>query len=133
VSMDIEKWLSCLPLAEEHFVDGIVLAGQLLPSGPDEVRILAGDLCLTFLREDVLDAVPEYAQSDSSMSQPWLRIVVRKGASLAEARAKDLCVAFAPGKRPFALAVRTSIAYDPSPRFRELEYEFRRRHSLLDL
>jgi hypothetical protein len=134
MSMDVEKWLSHLPIAEEHIGEGILLNVEFMPSAPGEARILVGELCLTFLREDILDIEP--AAELENLPPPHLhliRIVVRKGAPLLDARAKDLCGTAAPGRRPFALSTRPSIiTHDPSPRFRDLEHQFLQRQSLID-
>jgi hypothetical protein len=133
MSMDVEKWLSHLPIAEERIGEGILLNGEFMPSAPGEARILVGELCLTFLREDILD-LELAAELENSPPRPHLiRIVVRKGAPLLDARAKDLCGTAVPGRRPFALSTRRSIiTYDPSPRFRDLEHQFLQRQSLID-
>ena len=132
MSMDVENWLSHLPMAEEHICEGILLNGEFIPSAPGEARVLVGELCLTFLCEDILDIERAAESEDSSLHLRMMRIVIRKGAHLLDARAKDPSVASVPGKRPFALAARPSITYNPSPRFRELERQFRERHSLID-
>jgi hypothetical protein len=132
MSMDVEEWLSRLPIAEEHTGQGILINGEFIPGAPGEVRFLVGELCLTFLREDILDIERAAESEDPPPHRLWMRIVVRKGACLLDARAKDLCVTSVPGKKPFALAARPSITYNPSPRFRELEHQFRQRHSLID-
>jgi hypothetical protein len=133
MSMDVEKWLSHLPIAEEHFGEGILLNGEFMPSAPGEARILIGELCLTFLREDILDIEPAAELETSPPLAHLIRIVVRKGAAFLDARAKDLCCTAGPGRRPFALSTRPSIiTHDPSPRFRDLEHQFLQRQSLID-
>jgi hypothetical protein len=133
MGMDVEKWLSQLPIAEERISEGILLNGEFMPSAPGEARILVGELCLTFLREDVLDAA-RAAELENSWPLPQLvRVVVRKGAPLLDARAKDLCGTALPGRRPFALSARPSIiTSDPSPCFRDREHQFLQRQSLVD-
>lgn len=131
--MDVEKWLSHLPIAEEHIGEGILLNGEFMPSAPGEARILVGELCLTFHREDILDTEPAAELENSLPLRHVIRIVVRKGAPLLDARAKDLCGAALPARRPFALTTRPSImTSDPAPCFRDLEHQFLRRESLID-
>jgi hypothetical protein len=131
--VDIKKWLSHLPAAEEHFGEGILLYGELMPSAPGEARIAVGEVCLTLLRDDILSIEPATELENAPPHLDLIHIVVRKGAPLLDARAKDLCDTAVPGKRPFSLAIRPSvITHDPFPRFRALEHEFLQRQSLID-
>jgi hypothetical protein len=133
MSMDVEKWLSHLPIAEEHIGEGILLTGEFVPSAPREARILVGELCLTFLREDILDIEPAAELENAPPLPRRIHIVVRKGARLLDAREKDLCGTAVRGRRPFALSTRPSIVTDdPPPRFRDLERQFLQRQSLID-
>jgi hypothetical protein len=130
--MDIEKWLSHLPIAEEHIVEGILFDVEFISSTPGEARVVVGELCLTFLREDILD-IESAAEMENSPPHGPFRIVVRKGAPLLDARANEICGKVALGRRPFALSARPSIiTHAHSPRFRELEHQFLKRHILID-
>lgn len=132
MSIDIGRWLARLPIAEGHLTQGILLTGTFLPSVPGQVHILVGELCLMFLREDIVEVEPAADPPGAAPDAGRVRIVVRKGAPLLGARARDLCATATP-RRPFALAVRPRvITHDPSPRFRDLERQFLQRHALVD-
>ena len=128
--IDIDTWLSQLPLAEAEVTDGLLFVGDLISSTPKEGRISVGEMRLTFSREDILDMEP-LAEPKNGCQHPTHRILVRRGARLWEA---DLRSALPPGRRPFALSVRSpDIAYNQALRFRALEHDFLQRHGLLDV
>ena len=68
----------CLPIAEEHTGHGILINGEFIPGAPEEARFLVGELCLTFLREDILDIERAAESEDPPPHRLWMRIVVRK-------------------------------------------------------
>jgi hypothetical protein len=132
---NIEQWLAHLPLADEQAGDGFVLTGRLVSVDGDEVRIVVGEPCLSFSPDDILDIAPVEVteQLGPTPSPGTVRVAIRRGASLLDARPGTLIDGLPPPRRPFALATRpTPIILDPVPRFRELERRFLLSQSLID-
>lgn len=136
-ALDVEEWLATLLVAEEESGDGIVLDGWVLTSELtgeiEKVRLVVGGLYLSFAREDVTDIESVVAAGHGSVPPGAFasRVVVRRGAPILDIRLERLCLQQT--RRPFALSVRPStITLGPSNRFRELERQFLRDHSLVD-
>ena len=123
---DVAAWLQHLPDADEEYSSEIVVEGWLAPSTVNEVRLVAGVLCLTFLQTDVLRL-----EQVESTDRPSIRtrMVLRRGATLLDARPAE-CAGDARtrGRQPFAIATRpTPMKPITMARFRELESDFLRR------
>jgi hypothetical protein len=132
---EIEQWLVQLPFAEGEVGDGLVLTGWLLPTESGLTRIVAGELCLLFSTDDVLDVEPVGVteQFGPTSASGALRVAIRRGAPLLDARPGVLSDGPRPPRRPFALATRlVPMILDPAPRFRELERQFLLDNSLMD-
>lgn len=138
MNIKLETWLSRLPMAEEQVGDGIVLSGRLMPGAAGEFRILAGQLCLSFLRADILEIEPVSVPTADGLLQPpvqpEVRVLLRQGAPIQDVRAAELCDQILPQRRPFALSVRPlTITLGPCTRFRDLEREFLLSQSLIEI
>jgi hypothetical protein len=118
VCPDLERWLAVLPGADEEPGDGLVLSGRLAPAPPGRVRLVTRDLSLAFHADDVLDL-------ESSGAAGEVRLLLRRGAALVDARPAPLEPDAPAGRRPFALATRPrTLTLAPAPRFRALERAF---------
>jgi hypothetical protein len=131
MNVDVAQWIAHLPRADEQVGDGLVLTGYVLPAGAGEMRLAVGEVGLAFALADILDVAPAQEDFGPASSTPAVRVVVRRGASLLDARPAML-VTGRP-RMPFALSVRlTPVVLEPSRRFRDLERRFLLDHSLLD-
>ena len=127
MNLDIEKWLSHIPLAEEVVGEGIVLSGWLVPSKPEELCILIGELYLVFHRIDIVGMELVTSIEDPGELKPAIevRIVIRRGSPILDIRLGQLREVLSPQQRPFAFSVRPlSITLKPASRFRNLERQF---------
>lgn len=128
MSIDIEKWISRLPLAEELAAEGILLSGQIINGGAGKICVLSGALRLTFSQDDVL-------KMENSLVEGQSAIVIRRKAPLLELESmpSELCDVLSSKRRPFALAVRSrNILVGPSQKYRNLERQFLVNEGLLE-
>jgi hypothetical protein len=129
MSIDIEKWISHLPIAEEEELaaEGILLGGRLISGKTGEICVQSGPLILTFSQDDILQMEKSPVEEDQSI------IVIRREAPLLESRPSELCDLTTSKRRPFALAVRSrDIIAGPGRRFRNLERQFLANEGLLE-
>ena len=134
MALDVARWVSLLPLAKEETGDGIVLRGCIAHSENDKIDVFAGELRLSFRREDILKI--EFGEPEDDSSPFQLRtacVLIRENSPILDIRFSNLCERLPSQKRPFALAVRPS-AYrlGGTDRFRDLEREFLAKHGLID-
>jgi hypothetical protein len=140
MNISVEKWLCCLPFAEEQAWDGIVVTGRLTAGEVGYVHCLVGELRLSFLPEDITAIEPLVApdlllpeESKGLGSVATVRILIRRRAPVQDIRPSELCERALPERRPFALSVRPRvITLGPRTRFRDLEREFLSSQLLVD-
>jgi len=128
MSIDIEKWISLLPIAEELTTEGILLSGQIINGKAGEICVLSGTLKLTFSQDDIL-------KMENSLIEGQSIIVIRRKAPLLELESipSELCDVLSSKRRPFALTVRSrNILVGPSQRYRNLERQFLVNEGLLE-
>jgi hypothetical protein len=127
MKIDIEKWISLLPVAEEQAAEGSILfSGMLLPGKADEICILSGALRLSFSQDDIL-------KIESSPVEGYSIVAIRQRAPVLESMPSELCdLSSLSKRRPFALSVRSrKIISGPSHKFRALERQFLADEALL--
>ena len=141
MNISVEKWICCLPFAEEQAGDGIVLTGRLIAGEVGYFHLLVGELRLSFLPKDIAVIEPLVTselllpgESRGLGPVATVRIVVRHGAPIQDIRPSELCERVLPERRPFALSVRPRvITLGPRTRFRDLEREFLLSQLLVDV
>jgi len=134
MNIDLEKWLSQLPIVEEEIGHGILLNGWLVPGEIDQISIIVGELRLSFFSSDVVEtkSVGSTEHLPPSAGVP-IRLVVRRGAPILDICLERPSEGFSQQRRPFALSVRPpTIIRGPSNKFRDLERQFLQSHSLID-
>jgi hypothetical protein len=125
--IDVQRWLTQVPNADEQFPDGIALEGWLIAAEDGEARVLTGGLCLSLSRADIV-GIEEVAEEDfaaAKTSAIHVRAVVRRGAPLLDASPAELFDGSIPSRAPFALATRPPVIRTGAmPRFRALERHY---------
>jgi hypothetical protein len=131
--LERERWIAHLPDADEEAADDLVLVGQLLSAPTEWIRIVSGDLCLTFSTADILSVERSDAPRDEALEGAWpARLIVQRGAALWDVCPRECVAGLLPsGRQPFALSARsTSTPAIPRVRFPRLEEEFLVRNGL---
>lgn len=117
------------PSPSELLVDGFLLRSL----DPAAIRIIAGTLVLEFSLDDVVHVEEIMSTEDAytGIAIP-VRVLLKQPARLLAIFSSAIYLPLLDaGKVPFAYASRKSIPpAQPSPKFRELEKEFRRKHGL---
>ena len=111
----------------------MILDGYLLRGLNGRVRLVTGHLCLELDQADVLKvaqhALPPGIQEGFAVP---VRLFLRIGARILDISSshpyRDL---LCKPRHPFAISVRADSALFPSPRYRQLEQAFLRRHGIV--
>ncbi len=110
------------------------LCGYLLPSAPDEARILLESFVLTISRADILEVVEKPIAGWCETVACRVELVVARGARLLSVDPSFPYASLLPrGHRPFSFSARRDppIAR-PAPKYREIERAWLARSGLME-
>lgn len=117
------------PSQGELLVDGFLLRSL----NPGAIRVITGTLMLEFPIDDVahIEEISSTADSHTGVALP-VRVQLRPSARLLAISSSAIYLPLLDtNKVPFAYATRKSIPpAQPSPKFKAMEQEFRRKHGL---
>jgi hypothetical protein len=119
--------LQRIPYVEDDFpTESIQLSGVAVQCDPGKVRIIQGNICLSFDARDVLDA-REVSREDPALPAIFT-LTLRRPARLLYLEPVESVIALSvETPKPFAFAVRPNlITAPPNPTFRDQEARFLR-------